>query len=61
MLWDRKRLLGYDETIQLVLGVTDKTTYNLEAEPGKLISKDANQDHLFSLSVYQSVLYSIKT
>ena len=24
MPWDRKRLLGYVETIQLVLGVTDK-------------------------------------
>ena len=25
MPWDRKRLLGYVETIQLILGVTDKT------------------------------------
>ena len=24
MQWDRKRLLGYVETIQLILGVTDK-------------------------------------
>ena len=24
MPWDRKRLLGYVETIQLILGVTDK-------------------------------------
>ena len=23
MLWDRKRLLGYVETIQLILGMTD--------------------------------------
>ena len=27
MLWDRKRLLGYVETIQLILGVTDKLFY----------------------------------
>ena len=25
MPWDRKRLLGYVETIQLILGETDKT------------------------------------
>ena len=25
MPWDGKRLLGYVETIQLILGVTDKT------------------------------------
>ena len=24
MPWDRKRLLGYVETIQLIVGVTDK-------------------------------------
>ena len=27
MPWDRKRLLGYVETIQLILGVTDKRWY----------------------------------
>ena len=27
MPWDRKRLLGYVETIQLILGVTDKHAY----------------------------------
>ena len=27
MPWDRKRLLGYVETIQLILGVTDKYLY----------------------------------
>ena len=27
MPWDRKRLLGYVETIQLILGVTDKVFY----------------------------------
>ena len=27
MPWDRKRLLGYVETIQLILGVTDKILY----------------------------------
>ena len=27
MPWDRKRLLGYVETIQLILGVTDKFNY----------------------------------
>ena len=27
MPWDRKRLLGYVETIQLILGVTDKSWY----------------------------------
>ena len=27
MPWDRKRLLGYVETIQLILGVTDKYQY----------------------------------
>ena len=27
MTWDRKRLLGYVETIQLILGVTDKLSY----------------------------------
>ena len=26
MSWDRKRLLGYVETIQLILGVTDKSS-----------------------------------
>ena len=25
MPWDRKRLLGYVETIQLIIGVTDKS------------------------------------
>ena len=28
MLWDRKRLLGYVETIQLILGMTDKDKYS---------------------------------
>ena len=28
MPWDRKRLLGYVETIQLILGVTDNFKYN---------------------------------
>ena len=28
MPWDRKRLLGYVETIQLILGVTDKIKYH---------------------------------
>ena len=27
MPWDRKRLLGYVEIIQLILGVTDKTPF----------------------------------
>ena len=27
MPWDRKRLLGHVETMQLILGVTDKTFY----------------------------------
>ena len=27
MPWDRKRLLGYIETIQLLLGMTDKCAY----------------------------------
>ena len=27
MLWDRKHLFGYVETIQLTLGVTDKVCY----------------------------------
>ena len=27
MPWDRKRLLGYVETIQLILGMTDKNLY----------------------------------
>ena len=27
MPWDRKRLLGYVETFQLILGVTDKKGY----------------------------------
>ena len=30
MPWDRKRLLGYVETIQLILGVTDKTKYQYQ-------------------------------
>ena len=30
MPWDRKRLLGYVETIQLILGVTDKNRFMLE-------------------------------
>ena len=28
---DRKRLLGYVETIQLILGVTDNINYNIDA------------------------------
>ena len=28
MPWDRKRLLGYVETIQLILGVTDKICFD---------------------------------
>ena len=28
MPWDRKRLLGYVETIQLILELTDKHFYN---------------------------------
>ena len=28
MPWDRKRLLGYVEIIQLILGVTDKSKYD---------------------------------
>ena len=28
MPWDRKRLLGYVETIQLILGVTDTVEIN---------------------------------
>ena len=27
MPWDRKRLLGYVETIQLIVGVTDNIIY----------------------------------
>ena len=27
MRWDRKRLLGYVETIQLIVAVTDKNSY----------------------------------
>ena len=35
MPWDRKRSLGYVETIQLILGETDKTFYRLNsAEQG---------------------------
>ena len=33
MLWDRKRLLGYVETIQLILRVTDKQKYSVGTEP----------------------------
>ena len=29
MQWDRKRLLGYVETMQLILGVTDKHYYTV--------------------------------
>ena len=32
MPWDRKRLLGYVETIQLILGVTDKIIYSAYVE-----------------------------
>ena len=32
MPWDRKRLLGYVETIQLILGVTDKMKYPVYAQ-----------------------------
>ena len=34
MPWDRKRLLGYVETIQLILGVTDLNTYILNPQSG---------------------------
>ena len=30
MPWDRKRLLGYVETIQLILGVTDKANSDVK-------------------------------
>ena len=33
MPWDRKRLLGYVETIQLILGVTDKYEYSMTLHP----------------------------
>ena len=29
MPWDRKRLLGYVETMKLILGVTDKLKYHI--------------------------------
>ena len=32
MPWDRKRLLGYVETIQLILGVTDKIELDMRAD-----------------------------
>ena len=31
MLWDRKSLLGYVETIQLIVGVTDKASFKTHA------------------------------
>ena len=32
MPWDRKRLLGHVETIQLILGVTDKNDEQLQTK-----------------------------
>ena len=31
MPWDRKRLLGYVETIQLILGMADNIIYNVSS------------------------------
>ena len=40
MPWDRKRLLGYVETIQLILGVTDK--FKLHSLPDFHLLKRTN-------------------
>ena len=44
MPWDRKRLLGYVETIQLILGVTDKK-YAAPTSSVCQLNKTANQLH----------------
>ena len=41
MPWDRKRLLGYVETIQLILVVTDKNTYYDNEIPDEILQKAA--------------------
>ena len=46
MPWDRKRLLGYVETIQLILGVTDKYVY---LKQSLLLSLN---DNVFIISPY---------
>ena len=38
MLCDRKRLLGHVETIQLILGVTDKTFFTLNSTEHEISS-----------------------
>ena len=49
MPWDRKRLLGYAETIQLILGVTDKASFSIFKEERsrgiKLQNKSPMQNH----------------
>ena len=40
MPWDRKRLLGYVETIQLILVVTDKIDIWFKTEPVHEISNN---------------------
>ena len=44
MPWDMKRLLGYVETIQLILAVTDKTFFMLNSSEHaiKLLIKITN-------------------
>ena len=48
MPWDRKRLLGYVETIQLILGVTDKICY---------MTKTMTQVSLYIHADWSSSLY----
>ena len=47
MLWDRKRLLGYVGTIQLMLGVTDKKFY--EASLNTTLCSERNTKALIRL------------
>ena len=45
MPWDRKHLLGYVETIQLILGVTDNLTYHIvEHESSGAQSMDVDKN-----------------
>ena len=47
MPWDRKRLLGYVETIQLILGVTDKAYY---------VANSMDQDQTAPLAVWSKFI-----
>ena len=63
MPWDRKRLLGHVETIQLILGVTDNILFKIvlyeSVHQHRILSfvfwhEDTSADHLTRFSIFQT-------